>query len=80
MRKAKVLSRQQRAANTRKANRQSKAPVAITNDSLQQFYINQLKNTEAIDNIGSTMTLLEQAVDSLIQRINAQTQRIKDMM
>lgn len=33
-----------------------------------------------LENIGSTMTLLEQAIDSLIQRINTQTQRIKDMM
>lgn len=63
---SKKLTRGQKAWATRKAN--------------------QLKNKQADDNllndlnIGSTMILLEQAIDALIQRINLQTQRIKDMM
>lgn len=69
----KKLSRQQKAANTRRANRQ------LTEWVIKEPFVISANHT-ALDNIGSTMTLLEQAIDGLIQRINAQTQRIKDMM
>lgn len=82
MSKAKKLTRGQKAWITRKANKNK------INQDHNEAFLNNIPyrirlppdTPKPIQNIGSTMTLLEQAINELIQRINSQTQRIKDMM
>lgn len=68
----KKLTRGQKAWATRKAN-QLKASREVTTR------IGIIKEP-VVSDLGSTMVLLEKAIDALIIRINLQTQRIKDMM
>lgn len=82
-----------RKANQRKASREAaiklglikikniKDPWEVSEYKVGDTLKIKLPNDDfKLDIIGSTMTSLEQAIDQLIQRINTQTQRIKDMI
>lgn len=83
---SKKLTRGQKAWVTRKAN-QLKASKAMhtaiknmPNGPLNEAPFPFDKSGPVVSDLGSTMVLLEKAIDALTIRINLQTQRIRDMM